>query len=317
MSAYCSMLERHPENPILSPEDFPYGPADVVFNCGQTMFEGKTLLLVAVILRNHPTPRIHVATSEDGVHFDIREEPFITRLEEEPFHSLDTWPIDPRVTRIGDTYYIIRPGNSQAGCIAFLEKTTDFVTREFVDIVSLPSNRVPCLFPEQVGGSYVRLDRPYNHSPQPGGVRHELGNIWISYSPDLVHWGRHRFLMGGFSHWNWVKVGPTPPIKTEAGWLEIFHGVTENCSTTRYSLGAMLLDLDDPSRIAGRMESYILTPETDYEWMGRVPDVVFACGAIADLEERRLRVYYGAADTRICLAEGDLDEIIRGCLEGR
>jgi beta-1,4-mannooligosaccharide/beta-1,4-mannosyl-N-acetylglucosamine phosphorylase len=316
MAEYCSILTRHPANPIISPTDFPYGPADVVFNCGQTMHEGKTLLLIAVILRNHPRPRIHVAESEDGVHFEIREEPFITQLEEEPFRSLDGWPIDPRLTKIGDTYYIIRPGNSAAGCIAFLEKTRDFRTREFVDIVALPNNRVPSLFPEKIGGCYARLDRPYNHSPTGYGVDNEMGNIWLSYSPDLVHWGRHRFVLGGWTHWNWRKIGPTPPIKTERGWLEIIHGVVENCSTTRYSLGAVLLDQEDPSRVLGKMNSYILTPETDYETSGRVPDVVFACGAIGDLEARRLRIYYGAADTRICLAEGDLDEIIDGCLNG-
>jgi beta-1,4-mannooligosaccharide/beta-1,4-mannosyl-N-acetylglucosamine phosphorylase len=306
LQSYRTLLKRHEANPILSPRDFPGPPADALFNCGQVLFEGRTVLLLSVVLSGDPVPRIHVAESEDGLRFTIRPEPFITQHPDAPFHDLDTWPIDTRVTRIGEVYYIIRPGFQN---VAFLHRTKDFRTHEFIDIVALPGNRVPCLFPEKIGGAYARLDRP-----QVG--RRSQGEIWLSYSPDLVHWGRHRFVLEGFNDWCGTKIGPTPPIRTEAGWLEIIHGVSHNCSNYRYCLGAALLDLEDPTKVIGHMKSYLLCPDTLYEHIGRVPDVVFTCGAIADLATRRLRVYYGAADTCIGLAEGNVDEIIDACRKG-
>lgn len=307
-----TLLKRHPRNPIIAPADFPHGPADVVFNPGQIMFGKKTILLVSVLLRNEPYARVHVAESDNGVDFSIHPEPAFSRDPEKPFGEYDNHPIDCRITQIGDEYYVIRPGNSDKGCVSFLYKTVDFRNFEPIDIVALPHNRVPCLFPEKIGGYYVRLDRPYSLDADKAG-----GDIWISKSPDLVHWGQHRFLMRGFTNWCWEKVGPTPPIKTEKGWLEIFHGVASTCSTVSYSLGAVLLDLENPEKIIGRMESYLLTAEAPYEQTGRTPNCVFTTGAIADFDTRRLRVYYGAADTCIGLAEGDLDEIIEGCIKGR
>ena len=314
MLRYDTILKRHPKNPIISPKDFPYGPADQVFNPGQCMYKGKTLLLISVKLANKEFSQAHVATSDDGINFQIEEAPLFEVKPENAFFEFDKHPIDFRITQMGDTYYIMRPGNSEWGCVAFLYKTTDFKTVEPIDIISLPHNRVPCLFPEKVNGEYLRLDRPYSV-----GAPYEksYANIWISHSPDLIHWGHHRpILKRNAFPWAGLKVGPTPPIKTENGWLEIVHGV-QNCFwTTRYSLGAILLDLENPEKVIGTMKRYILTPETEYEHMGVVPDVVFTTGAIADLKTRRIRVYYGGADTCICLAEGDLDEIIDGCIKG-
>lgn len=310
-----TLLKRHPLNPIIKPMDYPdtFGDvADAVFNPGQTVFNGKTVLLVSVCLRNKPYCETHVAMSDDGVHFSINPKPCFFRDPDKVFGEYDNHPIDNRITRIGDEYYICRPGNSPMGCIGLLYKTTDFENFEPLDIVALPDNRVPCIFPEKIGGYYYRLDRPY----APGGSS-EHGHIWISRSPDLIHWGHHRFLMQGFTAWNWEKVGPTVPIKTEKGWLEIFHGVSSSCSVVSYSLGAMLLDLEDPSKIIGRMESYILTAEEEYEFNGRTPGCVFATGAVADLKTRELRCYYGAADTYVGLATGNLDEIIDACLKSK
>ena len=305
---YDTLLKRHPENPLINPLDFPYGNAEAVFNCGQTMLGDKTILLLSVLLQDENGARIHVAESTDGIHFDIHEEPLMHggMLEEPALRQMDSHPIDTRVTKIDETYYIVRPGQK---AMDFLFKTKDFLTCEFVDVIALGHNRVPCLFPEKIGGYYWKLDRPsFGNPPE------NRGEIWISRSPDLVHWGHFRPMTKPFMHWGSFKIGPTPPIRTEKGWLEIIHGVKRNCSTARYSLGAMMLDLEDPTNIIGRMQGYILTPETDYEHQGRVPDVVFTCGAIADLETRKLRVYYGGADTCIALATGDLDAIIDACL---
>lgn len=296
------VLRRHPDNPIISPLDFP--DVDAVFNCGQTMFEGKTLLLLSVCPRDG-MPRLHVATSEDGVKFDIEPEPFITQDDTPmPWRDMDTWPIDPRVTRIDDVYYIVRPIQGPA-CI--LQKTTDWKTHEFIECIALPCNRVASLFPEKINGLYYRVDRPFN-------IR--TGSMWISSSPDLINWGRHRPLAKApFSNcWAVDKIGPTPPLRTPAGWLMIFHGVMTYAGGGRYSLGAMLMDIDDPSRIIGHSKGWILTPDAPYEFMGNCQNCVFSCGAIADVEKDLIRVYYGAADTCIGLATGKLSELIELCL---
>lgn len=304
---YDTLLKRHEGNPVLTPKDYPFGPAEALFNCGQVMHGEKTILLVSVVRADEPTPYLRVAESDDGVAFTWREEPLIRKLADEPFAGLDGWVIDPRVTKIDDAYYICRPGKD---ALTFLYRTTDWRTAEFVDIIALGHNRVPCLFPERIDGYYWKLDRPSIGDPP-----RNRGSIWISRSPDLIHWGHFRPVLHPFIHWASFKIGPTPPIRTERGWLEIFHGVKRHCSGARYSLGAMLLDLERPWEIKGMMRNYILTPETEYEHNGRVPDVVFTCGAIADPDARRLRVYYGGADTCICLATCDLDAVIDACLQ--
>ena len=309
-------LTRYEGNPLLAPRDFP--GADAVFNCGQTMYQGRTILLVAIMLRTDPVARMHVAESEDGINFTIRPEPFITQSSHPVIGPLDGHPIDPRITYMADeeTYYIMRPGNSDAGCVAFLGKTTDWQSYEDIEVIAMPNNRVPCLFPEKIGGKYVRLDRPYTLVNDPHNEP-QRGYIWVSESPDLIHWGRHRLLLKPWSHWNRVKIGPTPPIKTSDGWLEIIHGVANSCTGQRYHIGAVLLDLEDPTKIVGKAEGYLLAADTDYEFLGRTPNVVFPCGAIADHDQDRLRVYYGGADTCIGLATGSLSEIVQICKAGR
>jgi len=306
---YNTLLKRHEANPLIVPADFPHGPADAVFNCGQTMMGGTTILLTSVVFADGRPPNIYVARSEDGLDFTFDDEPLFERCELPGIRELDRHIIDPRVTKIGDEYYIVRPTGSVA--VGLMYKTKDFKSVEFIDCIALAHNRVPCLFPEKIGGYYWKIDRPSIGKPPDN-----QGDMWISRSPDLIHWGHYRPLLGRFGPWGGHKIGPTPPIRTEAGWLEIIHGVTRSCSTTRYSLGAVLLDLEDPEKVIGRMGGYLITPETPYEIQGRVPDVIFSCGAIADPDERRLRVYYGGADTVICLATGDLDAIIEACRQG-
>ncbi|OGV59934.1 MAG: hypothetical protein A2X45_16655 [Lentisphaerae bacterium GWF2_50_93] len=303
-------LTRYKGNPIITPKSFPYGHADSVMNCGQIMHEGKTVLLLSVIDSAKKMTAIFYAESKDGINFDIREKPLITGLQDPRFKRLDIHVIDPRLTKIGDTYYIARPGNSESGeCIAFLYRTKDFKEVEFMDCIALPNNRVPSLFPEKINGYYARLDRPYAL-----GAASEKASVWLSYSPDLIHWGQHRYLWSGNDNWNWGKIGPTPPLKTPKGWLVIMHGVCPSCDGYKYSLGAWMLDLNDPSKMIGRIRNYILTPDELYELVGNVGNVVFACGAIADEDKDQLRVYYGAADTSICLATGSLSRIIDTCL---
>ncbi len=300
-------LTRHPENPLLRPDMLP--GAEALMNGCPFTYAGKTMILQPVIWQGREFPSMHVCESDDGVHFTIRPEPFITATRDEasPLFHLDRWLIDPRVTQIGDAYYIMRPGDSYLGTVALLGRTRDWQSYEHLEIVSLPMNRVPCLFPRKIGGSYLRLDRPSGRNQ---------GNIWLSSSPDLIHWGRHRHLLSSWTHWNGAKIGPCVPIDTPEGWLVLVHGVQESCAGMRYSLGAILLDRDDPARIIGKMNSWLLTPDRDYEFNGNVPNVVFACGALANPDRDELRVYYGAADTSMNLATGPLGRIIEACRKG-
>ncbi len=292
------VMHRYEGNPLIVPADIE--DALATFNCGQTMYNGKTILLLPVQYMNAENPAIYLAESEDGINFKISDKPVIERSKQ--FWDLDHWPIDPRISYIpeDDMYYIIRPMNSSWGQTNLLMRTKDFKTFEEMGICSLPPNRVPCLFQGKVNGKYARLERP---NKEIGGVG---GNIWISYSDDLIHWGEYKPVLKQFTNWNETKIGPTPPIKTKYGWLEIFHGV----KGMRYSLGACLLDLDDPSKVIARAKSPILTPNTPYEYNGHVGAVVFACGALVDEEKDEIRIYYGAADCAIGLATGSLSELI-------
>jgi beta-1,4-mannooligosaccharide/beta-1,4-mannosyl-N-acetylglucosamine phosphorylase len=313
------IMHRHQDGPILTVEDFPV-PAQAVFNCGQIMHEGKYLLLIAAYYQkplNGNMTGIHVATSEDGVHFDINPEPLFKKRDwaGDCPGKYDNWVIDPRVTKIEDTYYVVRPAQVPGlGAAAVLEKTKDFKTAEFVECIAMPGNRVPCLFPEKINGDYVRLDRPYNIvRVDPPGHRLDdqlKAGIWMSYSPDLIHWGRHRPLFNPPLSYANYKLGPTPPIRTKDGWLEIIHGVYKENREWCYSLGAMLLDINDPSKILGVLDKPILTPNFPYEYEGREENVVFACGAIVNEEKDEIRIYYGAADTCIGLATGSLTELL-------
>lgn len=309
------LLQRHPGNPIIKPEDFP--GAYAVFNPGQVRFNGKYLLLLPVAHNAQEYSRFgqditaHVALSDDGVHFDINPEPLFKRSTVPPFSTVREQCIDFRITQIGDTYYVVHPGCGPWGTLGVLAKTKDWKTLENIDIISLPDNRLPCLFPEKINGLYARLDRPYRVAPND---HHDFGNMWISYSPDLKFWGQHRpLLKPGFSHWNSTKIGPTPPIKTPDGWLVIIHGVTESCSGHRYSIGAMLLDLENPEKIIGLTKTAILYPQEPWDYNGIVPNSVFPAGSMADIEKDEIRVYYGCADTCTGLATGSLSELITLC----
>jgi predicted GH43/DUF377 family glycosyl hydrolase len=312
------ILKRHPKNPLITPADFP--GAQAVFNPGQVQCGDTTILLVSISHRSSGYRGIkgattHVAKSTDGVNFAISPEPFLQYPPNlEPYASVDFHPIDTRVTKIEDTYYVVHPACGAWGTFGILGKTKDFKTHEYIDIISLPDNRVPCLFPEKINGRYARLDRPYRVAPN---NFHNFGNIWISYSPDLLHWGQHRpLLKGGYAQWAGTKIGPTPPIRTDQGWLVLIHGVSQSCAGHRYCLGAILLDLMDPTKVVGKTNSHILAPNEPWEMCGAVPNVVFTCGGIPDYANDRIRVYYGGADTCIGLAEGCLSQLVDACRRG-
>lgn len=311
------ILARHPQNPLITPGDFP-GAAQI-YNPSPVRFGDEIVLLVSVVLHHadgagRDVGQTHVARSRDGLKFTIDPEPFIKwNGGEYPWNIVTTHFIDNRVTRIGDDYYILTPVMCIDGWDSpamVLGHTRDFKTYERIEIVTLPKNRGASLFPEKIGGKYYRLERP-------GGGDGSGGEIWLSSSPDLIHWGCCRpVLKPNYRYWNMNKVGPTPPIRTDAGWLEIIHGVFTPAGGTHYYIGAILLDLDEPWKVIGRTNSYLLRPEKDYEVHGNCDNVVFPCGAIADHEKDELLLYYGATDDKICLATGRLSAVVAACQQG-
>lgn len=319
-------MHRYSKNPIITVDDFPI-PALRVFNCGQTMFNDETILLIAAEYKetfNGSKTGIHLAKSKDGVNFTIGKEPFCSKRAWTEFPmNCDCWVIDPRITKIDDTYYIVRPAQvEKVGPAALLEKTKDFKSLEFVECISLPNNRVPCLFPEKINGQYVRIDRPYSllRLENKGGHPLDdqlLGGMWLSYSPDLIYWGKHRPLLYPPLSFANYKVGPTPPIKTKDGWLEIIHGVYKENREWCYSLGAVLLDLEDPSKVISVLDRPILTPTENFETDGLTKNVVFSCGAVIDENKDEIKIYYGAADECIGLAIGSLTELLSEVKKGK
>lgn len=248
---------------------------------------------------------IFAGRSADGINWQIEHEPI--RFVPGNTDMIDSaYKYDPRVTCIDGRYWITWC-NGYHGPTIGIGYTDDFQTFHQCENAFLPFNRNGVLFPEKINGMYAMLSRPSDNGHTP------FGDIWVSYSPDMMYWGRHRHVMSPSpfedSAWQCTKVGAGPvPIATPEGWLLFYHGVITTCNGFRYSMGAALLDRDDPSRVIARTQPYLLAPAAPYELMGDVPDVVFPCAALTDGD--RVAVYYGAADTTVCLAFGYISEII-------
>lgn len=237
-----------------------------------------------------------VARSKDGRHFTVETKPalFPDRLSES--FGIE----DPRITEIDGKYWIAYKIVSPEGIGVSLAVTEDFVNFEKKGIIFAPENLDVCIFPEKVGGRYVALHRPV---PRYMGTP----NMWVAYSPDLISWGDHQFLMGVQKDaWDSARIGGgAVPIKTEHGWLEIYHGATPD---NVYCLGAVLLDLECPHKVIGRAKDPIMVPEAPYEKEGFMPNVIFTCGAVVDGD--RVSIYYGAADTVTAGADMYISEIL-------
>jgi predicted GH43/DUF377 family glycosyl hydrolase len=190
--------------------------------------------------------------------------------------------------------YVLYTAVSKHGYRIALAKTEEGVSFERMGFVSEPGNKDGVLFPRKIKGRYARLDRPIGNG---------RGSIWVSYSPDLLNWGGSELvMMPRDGYWDNFRIGASvPPIETKDGWLEIYHGTSISDWGPIYRIGTALLDIDDPSKVIKRGSMPILSPREDYERIGDVPNVCFACGAVVG-DDGNMKVYYGAADTSICVA---------------
>lgn len=299
------LLWRHSENPLIGPHHMQ--GAQGIYNSAVVPYGDGFAGIFRVELRSR-YPHLHAGWSEDGLLWHIEPQPVEFSYEtEQP--TIDDYAYDPRVCRIDDTYYITWCGGHNGPTIS-VARTEDFHSFTRMENAFLPFNRNGVLFPRRINGNFVMLSRPSDDGHTP------FGDIFVSQSPDMKYWGEHRLVMRkGGDHvgqwWQRTKVGAGPiPIETEEGWLMIYHGVMDTCNGFVYSMGAALLDLDEPWKVLFRTDQHIMTPEARYEVSGHVPNVVFPCAALCDAEQDRLAIYYGAADTSSCLAYAHLSELI-------
>ncbi|MGL5019284.1 MAG: glycoside hydrolase family 130 protein [Luteolibacter sp.] len=341
------LAKRFPENPILHPRDIrpsmPGMKIECLLNPGVFSFQGRTWLLLRVAERPEQVPGIisfpildngamrvlkfdksdprldladprvinfdgkdylttlshlRLVSSTDGLNF--KEEPDFPLLSgqgpQEVFGIEDC-----RVVAIDGRYYLSYSTCSSNGVGVGLRSTTDWHTVTNHGMIFTAHNKDCAIFEEKINGKYYALHRP--SSPEIGG-----NYIWIAESPDLLHWGNHRCIAQSRpGMWDSQRVGAgAAPIRTEAGWLEIYHGADEN---SRYCLGALLLDLEEPWRVLARSETPIMEPLAEYEKTGFFGNVVFTNGHVVDGDQ--VTVYYGASDSVICGARFSIAEILQ------
>jgi len=306
------ICKRYEGNPILTGKDFP-AEADIktVFNSGIVKHNGKYIMICRVE-NSALFDQFWVAESKDGYHFKPWPKPIDMPHDDPEFKEYaGSMYYDPRVTKIGNAYYMVHAAHSGHTCRLSLMKTEDFKKFQWMGCISEPDNRNGVLFPEKINGLYARLDRPNVG---------DTGDIWISYSPDLIFWGKSRCVFRKWEgiRWAWAKIGAgAVPIKTPEGWLNIFHGVRwQGKAHYVYQLGVCLLDLEDPSKLKAMAEDAILIPEEQYELVGQTPNVVFTCGAIVE-DNGEVKIYYGGADTVQCVATTSIERLIDACYAGK
>jgi len=340
---------RAPENPIVRPEDVKPSRDDFevigAFNAGVTRLRDEVILLLRVaekplaggadmvlspiydveageiilksfarddpkndfsdprlIIRPQETyltsiSHLRLARSRDGIRFRIADTPALG-----PANEYETFGIeDPRITSIDGMFYIDYVGVSPLGVTTCLASTRDFQTFERHGVIFHPDNKDVVIFPARVAGRYYALHRPHSSL----FVRND---VWLAESPDLLGWGDHRHLLGTRDgRWDELRIGAgAVPVRIDEGWLEVYHGADRN---NRYCLGAVLLDAEHPWKVLARSDRPLFEPQTDYERAGFFGNAVFTCGLL--LEDKRLKLYYGAADTSLCYAEIPLPDVYK------
>ena len=300
-----SLFTRHSGNPILTRDHWPY-PVNSVFNAGAARLpDGDTLLLCRVEDRRGLS---HLCAARSANGFDewrIDREP---TLDANPRnYPEEIWGIeDPRITYVPELeqYAIAYTSFSRGGPGVSLALTRDFRSFERYGVIMSPEDKDAALLPRRIGGFWALIHRPMT----------TLGaHMWISYSPDLHHWGSHKIMLqarrGGW--WDANKIGLcSPPIETSRGWLVLYHGVRQTASGSIYRMGLALFDLEKPETCLQRGDSWMFGPETPYEHGGDVHDVVFPCGQTIGADGDTIHLYYGAGDSCVAMATGSIRELL-------
>lgn len=295
------VIWRYEQNPVIRRDHLEM--SNSIFNSAVVPFEGG----FAGVFRVDDKARnmeLHAGFSKDGLHWEINEER-IEFVKTSPDLQDFQYGYDPRVCWIEDRFYV-------TWCNAYGWKPTigcaytyDFKTFHQIENAFLPFNRNGVLFPRRIGGNYMMLSRPSDSGHTP------FGDIYISQSPDMTFWGKHRHVMAPSMGWESTKIGAGPiPIETDRGWLIFYHGVLTSCNGFVYSFSAALLDKDEPWKVLKRGREYLISPQKDYECIGDVPNVTFPCANLVDADTGRIAIYYGCADTCTSLCFTTVDDVI-------
>ena len=315
------VIQRYEGNPVLSARDIPYDAVQI-FNAGVAKWRGRYVMLFRNDYGYVPgsagpiRTNLGLATSDDGLCWTPEPHPCLAMKDEEICRVYD-----PRLTVIDGSCYVCLAVDTRHGLRGAVAVTDNFEHFEFLSL-SLPDNRNMALFPEKIDGKFVRLERPM---PVYSRERAEAFDMWLSDSPDLRYWGNHRLVLGAeqVPYCN-NKIGPAaPPIRTDCGWLALFHSVYKDDSrplggwerrpwTKCYSAGLVLLDLDRPWRVIGMSREPVLSPQAKYELEGFRGSAIFPGGMILE-DDGEVKIYYGAADTVVALATARVDDLLDLC----
>lgn len=320
-------LRRIAGGPLIGPDDLPDRPPDLVdvsavFNPGAARAGGEVVLLLRVQTRGRETFLLRATAREGFGPFAYGAAPVrLAGVEAAPGRVHHVY--DPRLTRLEGVWYAMVAVDVDDGCRLGLARSRDLETFEWLGLVSSGGARNGVLFPEKVGGRYLRLERP-NRAAAPGEPA-SGDAIRLAASDDLLAWEPVATVFAGRPHsWD-ERIGPgPPPLKTRAGWLLVYHGVaTHFGAASVYQAGAALLDLADPSRVLARSRRCFLEPRETWERTGQVPNVVFPTGLLADAAdadgcappEAGVLLYYGAADTCVGLLTGTVADLLDACAD--
>jgi beta-1,4-mannooligosaccharide/beta-1,4-mannosyl-N-acetylglucosamine phosphorylase len=299
---YVDIVWRYSKNPVIPRDLIP--SSNSIFNSAVVPFKDEYRGVFRCDDKRRAM-QIHSGRSKDGIKWEIENE----RIHFLPVPGSDPqewiYGYDPRVCWIEDRYWVTWCNGYAGWPTIGVAYTSDFESYYQLENAYLPFNRNGVMFPRKINGKFIMLSRPSDRGHTP------FGEIYLSESPDMIHWGKHRLVMRTAGGWQSTKIGAGPiPIETTQGWLMIYHGVLTSCNGFVYSMGAALLDIDQPSKVLYRTEPYLLHPKVIYEQVGDVPNVAFPCAALADSKTGRIAIYYGAADTVTCLAFCQVDELI-------
>ncbi|MFH1746814.1 MAG: glycosidase [Planctomycetota bacterium] len=296
---------RCPRNPILSAANWPY-PINTVFNAGATRLADGTTLLLCRVEDRRGHSHFTAARSRNGVDgWEI--DPAPTFLPDPENYPEELWGIeDARITFVPELgkYAVVYTAYSRGGPGVSLAMTSDFQTFERYGDIMPPEDKDAALLPRRIGGYWALIHRP---------VGQQVAHIWISFSPDLRHWGSHRLILEARrgAWWDAGKIGLSPPlIETKQGWLMLYHGVRHTAAGAIYRLGAALFDLETPERCLRRGMTWLFGPEEPYERFGDVGNIVFPCGYTIEPDGDTLNMYYGAADSCVALATGSINALL-------